>query len=73
MGTDAEGDEYILALAKRLQEYDADRKKWRTLWHFLPRLMAVFPEKAGLKADMPALFPIKTMKDLLAAPRAATR
>ncbi len=63
-GRDPRRDEYVAALSKRLEEYEADRKRWRTLWDFLPRLMSVFPEKAGLPPDASKLPEVKRVKDL---------
>lgn len=63
-GRDPRRDEYMTALSARLEEYEKDRRKWRTLWDFLPRLMAVFPEKAGLSAPAPVLPAAKRIKDL---------
>lgn len=48
-GSDPLREKWTLALTERLKEYEADRKRWPTLWDFLPRLLAVFPEAAGLK------------------------
>ncbi len=71
---DARRDEYAAALAERLEEYEKDRRKWRTLWDFMPRLMSVFPEKAGLKTDSaPSLPPVKRVKDLFPAFRRRAR
>lgn len=36
----------VRALSARLDEYDADRARYPTLWHFLPRWFAVFEERA---------------------------
>lgn len=68
-GRDPRRDEYVAALSERLEEYEKDRRKRRTLWEFLPRLMAVFPEKAGLSSDAPAPAPVKRVKDLFPARR----
>ncbi len=48
-GSDLRREKWILALSERLKEYESDRKRWPTLWDFLPRLLAVFPEAVGLK------------------------
>lgn len=72
-GRDPRRDEYMTALSKRLEEYEKDRKKWRNLWEFLPRLMSVFPEKAGLKPDESKAVPVKRVKDLFPARRAKKR
>lgn len=69
-GRDPRRDEYMTALSKRLEEYEKDRKKWRSLWDFLPRLMSVFPEKAGLAPDASKSAPVKRVKDLFPARRA---
>lgn len=68
-GRDPRRDLYMAALSKRLEEYEADRKKWRTLWDFLPRLMSVFPESAGLPPDQSKAEPVKRVKDLFPARR----
>lgn len=70
-GRDPRRDEYMTALSERLLEYEKDRKKYRTLWDFLPRLMAVFPEKAKLAVPQVVLPPAKRIKDLFPARRAA--
>lgn len=72
-GRDPRRDEYMTALSKRLEEYEADRKRWRTLWEFLPRLMSVFPEKAGLPPDASKAEPVKRVKDLFPARRKAKK
>ena len=64
-GRDARREAYAAALGARLEEYEADRKKWPTLWDFFPRLMSVFPEKAGLAAPAaPKLVKAKRVTDL---------
>jgi len=63
-GRDPRRDAYMTALSARLEEYEKDRRKRRTLWEFMPRLMAVFPEKAGLPAPAPVLPAAKRIKDL---------
>jgi hypothetical protein len=71
-GRDPRRDAYMLALSERLIEYEKDRARWPTLWEFLPRLMAVFPEKAGLKpAPAPAPAPARSVRDLFPGRRAA--
>lgn len=42
----AEERRLVQALSKRLDEYDADRVRYPTLWHFLPRWFSVFEERA---------------------------
>ncbi len=66
----ADNDGVVVALARRLQEYEANRQKWPTIWEFFPRLMAVFPEHVDAKADAPNQYPVKRVKDLFPARRA---
>ena len=47
-GRDPRREAYAAALGERLAEYEKDRKRWPTIWDFFPRLMSVFPAKAGL-------------------------
>jgi hypothetical protein len=63
-GRDPRRDEYVAALSARLAEYEKDRAPGRTLWDFMPRLMAVFPEKAGLSPAAPALRRVRDVKEL---------
>ncbi len=72
-GRDPRHDAYEAALASRLTEYEKDRGRWPTLWSFLPRLMAVFPEKAGLRAPPPVLPAARGVKDLFPGARAGRR
>jgi hypothetical protein len=51
-GSDPLREKWVLRLEERLKEYEADPKK-PTLWEFLPRLLSVFPEDAGLKISAP--------------------
>ncbi len=45
----------LAALSARLDEYEADRRRWPDLWTFLPRLMSVFHELAhGGRSAPPA-------------------
>jgi hypothetical protein len=70
-GRDPTRDEFMTALAERLTEYEKDRKKWPTLWDFMPRLMSVFPEKAGLTPSEPALRRVRGVKELFPGAAAA--
>jgi hypothetical protein len=71
-GRDPRREAYAAALAARLEEYEGDRKRWPTLWDFFPRLMSVFPEKAGLKAPpAPKLPKLRSVKDLFPGPAKA--
>lgn len=42
-------------LDRRLAAFEADRKRWPTLWSYYPRLFSVFPELAGAPARGKAL------------------
>jgi hypothetical protein len=50
---------YMDKLLAALNEYENDRKRWPTLAHFYPRLLAVFPDNAG-KDGSPAGDPFTT-------------
>lgn len=63
-GRDPLRDDYMTALSERLLEYEKDRKRWPTLWDFMPRLMSVFPEKAGLTPPPEKLPEARSVKDL---------
>ena len=69
-GSDPARERWTLKLAQRLEEYESDRKRWPTLWDFLPRLLAVFPEDAGLKAPPAAArAPVARVKQLFPGAR----
>jgi hypothetical protein len=73
-GRDPRHDAYAAALSARLAEYEKDRTRWPTLWSFLPRLMSVFPEKAGLAPPPPPrLKRARTIKDLFPGPPSGGR
>ncbi len=70
-GSDPRREKWVARLSKRLEEYEADRARWPTLWDFLPRLLSVFPEDAGLEVSASRPRPrVKAIKQLFPARRA---
>lgn len=70
-GSDPRREKWVARLSKRLEEYEADRARWPTLWDFLPRLLSVFPEDASLALPPERPRPkISAVKQLFPARRA---
>ncbi len=50
---------YVTALSARLDEYDADRDRYPTLWVFFPRWFSVFQELAAVPSPRALAVPVE--------------